>query len=321
MKKTLLLFIATFYFLISHSQTVFWTEAFTNSCTSACLVTTYTAGPNGAWTQTSTGTNDPQSNKWYVSCAENGNAAGQCGSNCSPNPDPSLHVGADDGIQPTDPGAAYDAGGICPSFACVATNMRAESPVINCSGKSNITLAFNYIENGDGANDDAALWYYDSSTWTLLNALAKPSLGSCSPLGLWTTFSIALPASANNNPNVKIGFNWTNNDDGVGSDPSFAVDDITLSASITGIVSPAEQDNTVSVYAAAGNILVESSLPFRIMSVTDMLGKTLPATVQRNQIQLNESGLICFVSIEINARVIVKKVFVGSNINKGISKN
>jgi gliding motility-associated-like protein len=41
---------------------------------------------------------------------------------------------------------------------------------------------------------------------------------------------VILPASANNNPNVKIGFLWVNNDDGTGAGPSFAVDDIKLSA-------------------------------------------------------------------------------------------
>lgn len=312
MKKNLLLVIVLFCFFTSRSQTVFWTETFSNSCASACLVTTYTAGPNGAWAQTSTGTNDPESNKWYVSGSECGNAAGACGTSCGAT-DPSLHIGANDGISPNDPGASYNAGGLCPTFACVATNMRAESPVINCSGQSNITLAFNYIENGDGTNDDAALWYFDGSTWAQLDPLAKPALGSCSPAGKWTAFSIALPASANNNPNVKIGFNWKNNDDGVGSDPSFAVDDITLSVTGTGIASPADSDNTVSVYATEGNIMVESSLPFRIMAITDVLGKTLPATIQGNKIKLNESGIICFVSIEISSSVIVKKVFVGSS--------
>ncbi|MFM2190187.1 MAG: hypothetical protein RL491_573, partial [Bacteroidota bacterium] len=33
--------------------------------------------------------------------------------------------------------------------------------------------------------------------------------------------------------NIKIGFRWVNNDDGIGTDPSFAVDDITLSTAST----------------------------------------------------------------------------------------
>jgi hypothetical protein len=114
--------------LTSHTQ-VFWTEAFTNGCTSACLANTYN-GPNGAWTLTPTGTNDPEANKWYISCAENGNNANQCGTSCGN--DASLHVGADDGFV-LDPGAAYDAGGFCGIFFCVATDMRAESPLINCT--------------------------------------------------------------------------------------------------------------------------------------------------------------------------------------------
>ncbi|MCZ2141517.1 MAG: hypothetical protein LC096_09040, partial [Bacteroidia bacterium] len=60
------------------------------------------------------------------------------------------------------------------------------------------------------------------------------TLTGCGFQGLWTSYTIQLPPSANNNPNVKIGFGWVNNDDGLGTDPSFAVDDITLSTSPAG---------------------------------------------------------------------------------------
>ena len=205
---------------------VFWTEAFQNSCASGCFANTYVS-PNGAWSQTATGLNDIEANKWFVSGTECGNAAGACGSGCGA-VDPSLHMGADDGFL-FDPGAAYDAGGLCGFLFCVATDMRSESPTINCTPYSGITLSFNYIENGQGLIDDATLWYFDGATWAQIDPLAKTLFGGCAPQGLWTAFSIALPASANGNPNVKIGFRWVNNDDGVGSDPSFAVDDITLS--------------------------------------------------------------------------------------------
>lgn len=207
----------------------FWTETFSNACASNCLANAY-VGPNGTWTETNTGVNDPESNKWFVSGAECGNTPPACGTGCGAI-DPSLHIGSDDGILPSDPGAAYNTGGICPLFACVATDMRVESPTINCTGQSTITLAFNYIENGDGTIDDATLWYFDGATWTQINALAKTSI-ACAPQGTWTAFSLVLPASANNNPNVKIGFRWVNNDDALGSDPSFAVDDITLTGTL-----------------------------------------------------------------------------------------
>ena len=136
-------------------------------------------------------------------------------------------------------GAAYDAGGLCGILYCPQTNRRAQSPVINCTGRSNITLSFNYIEFGEGTNDNATLWYYDGSTWAQIADMPKTNCcgGACNGFrqGQWTNYTIMLPASANNNANVQIGFKWQNNDDGVGTDPSFAVDDIALSVASTDI--------------------------------------------------------------------------------------
>ena len=202
---------------------IFWTETFTNGCATGC--TTFT-GVNGAWINAAIGANGVNANTWFFSCAENGNAAGQCGTGCGN--DASLHVGsiAGGGICAIlcpggDCGAAYNACG------GTTTNKRAESPTINCAGKSNISVAFNFIENGEGSFDNATLWYYDGAAWSLLIDMNKTTL--CGGQGLWTAQSIALPPSADNNANVKIGFNWINNANNAGTDPSFAVDDITLS--------------------------------------------------------------------------------------------
>jgi hypothetical protein len=207
----------------STASNTFWTETFSNGCTTACTLP-YN-GPNGSWTKTITGTNAANANTWYISGKECGNAAGSCGSTCG-STDPSLHVGANDGFTTPDAGASYNAGGLCPSFFCITTDARAESPVINCTGYSGIVLSFNYIEGGSGTLDNATLWYFDGSTWAQLADMAKTAL--CGIQGTWTSYSITLPASADNNPLVQIGFRWVNNDDGGGSDPSFAVDDIML---------------------------------------------------------------------------------------------
>lgn len=260
--KILILFSCLILITTAKSQTVIWTEDFQNNCASACLASGY-AGTNGAWTITNIGINDPEANEWFVSGAECGNAAGACGSTCA-STDPSLHVGnvavAALGL-PADNGAAYNAGGLCGSFFCVTTDKRAESPTINLTGQTNITLNFNYIENGDGTLDDASLWYFDGATWTLLDPLAKPPLGACTPQGLWTSFSIPLPASANNNANVKIGFRWINNDDGVGNDPSFAVDDITLTI-------PAIAGPNANFTTSSSTICVGDSITFTDASTT-----------------------------------------------------
>ena len=219
-----------FLFVNQANGQVFWTETFDGT---PCGL----PGGSGCdpsivmWSVTNTGANGATPNTWYVSATECGNAAGQCGTSCTN--DQSLHIGNDPNSSaaflfcPTgDCGASYDASG-----APEISDKRAESPVINCTGQSGISIQFNYIENGQASLDNAELWYFDGATWILLVDLPKTPL--CGAQGQWTAFNAALPASANNNPGVRIGFRWYNNGDGSGSDPSFAVDDITLLSTTT----------------------------------------------------------------------------------------
>jgi len=154
----------------SHAQ-VFWTETFSNGCSSGCAANGYN-GPNGTWTVTSMGANISSSNIWFISGTECGNAAGQCGTSCN-STDPSLHIGAN--IVPflVDPGAAY--------YANIESYWRAESPTINCNGKSNINISFNYIMEGQPGADFATVAYYDGTTWYYYNGSS------------WTTTFSAMP--------------------------------------------------------------------------------------------------------------------------------
>jgi PKD repeat protein len=214
---------------------IFWSEDFGFGCNTGQLANGF-AGANGTWTTTATGANDNSANTFFISATERIDANG-CGIGCGGSNSRTLHLGnvAVAGLIAADGGATYNAGGLC-GFGniCVITNLRAESPVINCAGRTNVELSFDYIEFGQGTVDNATLWYYDGSVWSLLVDLPKTTCcgGGCNGTnqGLFTNYTLSLPASANNNPNVKIGFNWVNNDDGVGTDPSFAVDNITLSA-------------------------------------------------------------------------------------------
>ncbi len=206
------------------SQTVIWSEDFDGNGG---------AGSNWGALNQDIGGQGNYANLWYTSCVENGQGAGNCGCDCNSgcgSNNITLHLGS---TSAGDLGAAYDAGGLCGWGLCTNTNRRSQSININTIGQSNLTLNFNYLENGDNSNDNGVVEYSinGGTTWTLLSDPAKTTICG-SGQGQWTAYSIALPAVCENISNLRIAFRWQNNDDGVGSDPSFAVDDITITKPI-----------------------------------------------------------------------------------------
>lgn len=222
------LFLFSFSFA-TQAQTIFWTEDFGSGCNQATQATAYN-GPNGSWTVTETGTNEASANNWYISGTETNTGVGNCGAECGSNPNPTLHVSNQAVlVVPEDIGAAYFEGlaGFCDFLPCAATDKRAESPVIDCSGYEDITFEFTYLEGGNNI-DKCTIWYFDGNNWSEIDDTPK-TFGPCDPQGQWTLRTLSLPESANDNPNVQVGFRWVNNDDGDATDPSFAVDDIEIS--------------------------------------------------------------------------------------------
>lgn len=202
---------------------IVYSEDFGTGCTTGTLATTF------GWTLTNTGTNESSANTWYISADERGMGAGNCGDGCNGTNNRTLHVGT---TLFGDLGASYFESdpSSCISFGwCAITDRRIESPSINCSGISNIPFTFEYIENGEGTDDDATVWYSANGggTWTLLDNPPKTTICGGGQ-GLWTARNLVLPVSADNNPNIKIGFRWVNNGNGSGTDPSFAVDNIVI---------------------------------------------------------------------------------------------
>jgi hypothetical protein len=316
MKKIYSLASLLFLGLAAHSQ-VFWTESFGSGCNRGQAATAY-SGPNGSWTSSTTGTNGNTANTWYVSAAHNNTGAGNCGTSCmtSSVTNSTLHVSNAAIVIPAfytvgaDSGASYFSGGVS-SFGYVATtNRRVESPLINCTGQASIVISFIYVENGDASNDDASLVYSADAgvTWTTIDALAKTT-GSCGPTGQWTSIAVNLPASANNNPNVKIGFNWTNNDDGVGTDPSFSVDDITLTNGLNGISTA--QTSALSLYASGnGQITINpNGQAYKVIGIYDMLGQEVKFNNVNNLVQLtNTQAGIYIITVEVNGARVTRKV-------------
>ncbi len=78
----------------------------------------------------------------------------------------------------------------------------AESPTIDCTGSTSMRLSFQqWLNVESSAYDDATIDYYNGSTWEEIYGNSSTVDNSS-----WILKSILLPASANNNANVKIRF-------------------------------------------------------------------------------------------------------------------
>jgi gliding motility-associated-like protein len=329
LNKLLSSLVLTIFLFLSQNNCAkaqFWTEDFVTANLVFDGGANGYSGVNGVWTETQLlGNTGPDANKFFISCTEAGMLPNNCGSGCPgvPQPPPtpfinqSLHLGnvpsAFAFVCPAgDCGAIYNAGDGGLGLTDAATEVRAESPTINCTGNTNIVLTFNYIEFGDGAIDNAEVWYFDGIAWSLLLDMIKTSCGDgfggpCNPVicnglsqGLWTLSpNIALPASADNNPNVKIGFRWVNDNDGFGTDPSFAVTRIQLisptsmNTITTGnLVGPFCAGATATlpftstgIFTAGNNYTAQLSNGVGSFAIPDSLG-TFPSTANIGNIAL-----------------------------------
>lgn len=184
------------------------------------------------WTlNVSTGQNDIDANLWVISDAEGGVAAGGCG--VAGNGNKTLHVGCQ-GAWCVGTGATYNAGDGGLGFISATTNKRAViASNISTLNSQNLSVEFDYIGIGQ-ANDDFGTVIYSTdggTTWTNLHTIT-PSTTCANGQGLWTHLSIPLPVSCENSSTLRIGFNWKNSNDGAGTDPSLAINNVKITTNI-----------------------------------------------------------------------------------------
>lgn len=210
-----ILFVALDFFGIS--QSTIWQNDFENPA---------------EWTlNVSTGQNDIDANLWVISDAEGGVAAGGCG--VAGNGNKTLHVGCQ-GAWCVGTGATYNAGDGGLGFISATTNKRAViASNISTLNSHNLSVEFDYIGIGQ-ANDDFGTVIYSTdggTTWTNLQTIT-PSTTCANGQGLWTHLSIPLPVSCENSSTLRIGFNWKNSNDGAGTDPSLAINNVKITTNI-----------------------------------------------------------------------------------------
>jgi PKD repeat protein len=182
----------------------------------------------------STGQNGIDANVWVISDAEGGVSEGGCG--VAGNGNKTLHVGCQ-GAWCVGTGATYNAGDGGLGFLDATTNKRAFiASNISTLNSQNLSVEFDYIGIGQAGDDYGTVVYSTNggTTWTNLQTITSATTCS-SGQGLWTHLAIPLPLSCENISNLRIGFDWTNSNDGVGSDPSLAINNLKITTNIPSV--------------------------------------------------------------------------------------
>jgi hypothetical protein len=215
--KNYLLFIFFIQQLSFFAQNIIWQDDFENPA---------------AWTlNAASGANGIDANTWVISDAEGGVVAGNCG--LAGNGNKTLHVGCQ-GAWCVGSGATYNAGDGGLGFIDATTNKRAfTSTNINTMNTGVLNLSFDYIGIGQpGADFGNVVYSVDGgSNWSVLQVINSGTT-CASGQGLWSNIVALLPASCTNISTLRIGFEWHNDNDGAGSDPSLAINNVKITSPV-----------------------------------------------------------------------------------------
>lgn len=197
---------------LSFGQTIIWSEDFEGA-------------PNWSLSN-STGINASDANIWEINDTEGGVLPPGCG--VGGNGNQTLHVTCQ-GTWCLGTGAVYNAGDGGLGFYDATTNIRAQyNAAISTVGQTNLSLNFDWIGVGETGDDFATCQYSidGGATWVDLQTFSNGA--TCGGQGQWANVVIPLPVACENQADLRFAFNWTNSNDGSGSDPSFAVNDMEL---------------------------------------------------------------------------------------------
>lgn len=201
-----------------------------------------------------TGQNDSDANVWVISDEEGGVAPTGCG--VAGNGDPTLHISCQGGLC-LGTGAIYNAGDAGLGFAPSTTNIRAAlTNPISTIGETGLELIFDWIGVGQNGTDFAELEYSidGGTTWNVLWT-QTPGNVCGGGQGEWAEQTIALPVAAENQADLRFAFHWRNDNDGAGTDPSFAANNLRLLADDAGGTGPTADFTASSVDICEGDCI------------------------------------------------------------------
>ncbi len=201
-----------------------------------------------------TGQNDSDANLWVISDEEGGVAPPNCG--VAGNGDPTLHISCQ-GALCLGTGAIYNAGDGGLGFAPSTTNIRAAlTNPLSTIGETGLEFVFDWIGVGQSGADFAELEYSidGGTTWNVIWT-QTPGAICGGGQGEWAEETIALPVAVENQADVRFAFHWRNDNDGSGTDPSFAVNNLRLLANDTGGAGPTADFSSTSLDICEGDCI------------------------------------------------------------------
>ena len=246
-KNTVFAFVCLFVCSSIMGQTLIWSEDF--------------QGGGANWDLTiEPGFNDPDhSNIWIINDDEGGVAPPGCG--VANNGENTLHVTCQGTICAAlgASGALYNAGdGGAGSFDSTTDRRAAYTQAISTVGQSDLEFRFDWIGVGEANTDFAELEYSIDGGTTWVAVWSQTPGNTCAGgQGEWAEQIVTLPAATENQTDLRFAFRWVNDNNGVGSDPSFAVNDLRLFAN-----SSAGGPPNASFTASATDICEEDCISF-----------------------------------------------------------
>ena len=244
MRFTFLLFAFLFFGFIN-AQNLIWNEDFQDALD---------------WDLTiESGFNDPDdANVWVINDDEGGVTPPNCA--VSNNGNNTLHISCQ-GSLCTGTGAVYNVGDGNQNNFNSTTNLRAAyTQAISTEGESDLEFRFDWIGVGQSGEDFAELEYSidGGQTWIVLWT-QTPGAVCGAEQGEWKQDIVTLPTNTENQADLRFAYRWRNNNDGDGSNPSFAVNNLRL-------FSDASNTPPNSNFTYEGNLCEGNCLDFEDLS-------------------------------------------------------
>lgn len=217
--KELLLSLFLISYCVGYGQTTIWSDDFESTSANWSL-------------NVSSGTNGPTySNMWEISDGEGGVVPPGCGVTGNGNKTLFVRCNTGSALCPSlnpDGRSKYNAGGI-PSVDATTNKRTALTTPISTIGQTSLTLDFDWLGIGQSGKDFAELEYSTNGGTTWTSIWTEGQSTPCSNAALWASASVTLPTACENQADLRFAFNWQNDNDGAGTDPAFAVDNLNLS--------------------------------------------------------------------------------------------